>query len=53
MRLIAANTAGRIQAADTIIQGRKRGENRTGPQYRPPLIARNINERTPTVRVQT
>jgi len=53
MRLMAANTAGRIQAADTIIQGRKRGENRTAPQYRPRLTTRNINKRTPTVCVQT
>ena len=43
MRLIAANIAGRIQAAETIIQGRNRGENRTAPQYRPRQPPRNIN----------
>ena len=52
MRLITANTAGSIQAADTIIHGRKRGA-RTGPQYRPRLGTRNINQRGMTVRVQT
>jgi hypothetical protein len=40
MRLMTANTAGTIQAADTIIQGRRRG-NRTVPQYRWSTARRN------------
>jgi len=40
MRLMTAKMAGTIQAADTIIHGRRRG-NRMRPQYRWTSVGRN------------
>jgi hypothetical protein len=53
MRLMTAKTAGPIQAAETIIHGRKRG-NRTSPQYRWSSSSRNtVHVSSHTVRVLT
>jgi len=51
MRLMTAKTAGTIQAAETIIQGRKRG-TRTASQYALVQRSRNTNRSLATVRVR-
>jgi hypothetical protein len=51
MRLMTAKTAGPIQAAETIIHGRRRGI-RTSPQYRWTSASRNtvhVNRNTARV----